>query len=252
MAAASTRSCTSCSRRHQGHRPRRGGRRSHRRDHGRLHPLGRAGRRRHPGDHRHRTHRRSPARPVRPQRHPDGPPPALHRRRPTASGADMSTRPRTGTPTRPRATSYRYYDGTAWTDHVSDRASPAGIPWTAAGQARGSTASTRMIRSATRPTRRRCSASSTEHRHRGGGSRRPRRGRRRDLRRADPGRQPEGQAHRAQQPVQVFDQHGNQLGIVHQVGQSRRRRCSASSTSVDQYLTHQLQITRPTAAVCCS
>ena len=39
--------------------------------HRRLHPLGRPGRRRHPGHHGHRAPRRPPARPVRPQRHPD-------------------------------------------------------------------------------------------------------------------------------------------------------------------------------------
>ncbi len=41
----------------------------------------------------------------------------------------------------------------------------------------------------------------------------------------------------------VFDQHGNTVGSVVQVGQSPlRRSCDSSTTSVDQYLTHQLEV----------
>ena len=47
----------------------------------------------------------------------------------------------------------------------------------------------------------------------------------------------------------VFDQHGNQIGAVNQVGQSAVKKALRLLTSVDQFLTHRLEITDRTGSV---
>ncbi len=47
----------------------------------------------------------------------------------------------------------------------------------------------------------------------------------------------------------VFDQNGNQLGSVNQVGQSTLKKALRLLTSVDQFLTHRLEITDPSGTV---
>lgn len=41
---------------------------------------------------------------------------------------------------------------------------------------------------------------------------------------------------------QVFDQHGNQLGVVNQVGQSTAKKLLRFVSSLDQYMTHHLEV----------
>lgn len=47
----------------------------------------------------------------------------------------------------------------------------------------------------------------------------------------------------------VFDQNGNQIGAVNQVGQSTLKKALRLLTSVDQFLTHKMEITDRTGAV---
>ncbi len=47
----------------------------------------------------------------------------------------------------------------------------------------------------------------------------------------------------------VFDQHGNQIAAVNQIGQSAAKKVLRLVASVDQFMTHQLQITDITGAV---
>lgn len=47
----------------------------------------------------------------------------------------------------------------------------------------------------------------------------------------------------------VFDQHGNQVAVVNQVGQSTAKKLLRMVASVDQYLTHKLEITDPQGRV---
>jgi uncharacterized protein YxjI len=47
----------------------------------------------------------------------------------------------------------------------------------------------------------------------------------------------------------VFDQNGNQLGAVNQVGQTTLKKALRLLTSVDQFLTHRLEITDRSGAV---
>ena len=46
----------------------------------------------------------------------------------------------------------------------------------------------------------------------------------------------------------VYDQHGRQIGAVRQVGQSAARKALRVLTSLDQYLTHRLEIVDPAGA----
>jgi len=48
----------------------------------------------------------------------------------------------------------------------------------------------------------------------------------------------------------VFDQHGNRLGSVVEVGQSELKKAVRLLTSYDKYLTHQLEVGTRTATSC--
>jgi uncharacterized protein YxjI len=47
----------------------------------------------------------------------------------------------------------------------------------------------------------------------------------------------------------VFDQHGTQIAAVRQVGQSKAKKVLRALTSLDQFMTHRLEITDATGAV---
>ena len=47
----------------------------------------------------------------------------------------------------------------------------------------------------------------------------------------------------------VFDQHGNQVAAVNQVGQSTTKKALRLVSSLDQFMTHQLQVTDPSGQV---
>ncbi len=47
----------------------------------------------------------------------------------------------------------------------------------------------------------------------------------------------------------VYDQHGNQVAAVNQIGQSTARKALRFMTNVDQFLTHRMQVTDPAGTV---
>jgi uncharacterized protein YxjI len=62
------------------------------------------------------------------------------------------------------------------------------------------------------------------------------------LHRAVPGGEPEDEDHRVTNEYSVFDGNGNLLGAVRQTGQSTLKKAARLFTSLDQYLTHKLEI----------
>lgn len=146
----------------------------------------------------------------------------------------------------------RYWDGTAWTDHVSDR----GITGTDPVDAPGAPQGTRLDRLDAGLTLGNEGKAETIHQqlhgdgYRGVGIDGPVAG---------------GGGGLLTEPIlvvnqkaklielnnqySVFDQHGNQIAAVNQVGQSTAKKVIRLVSSLDQFMTHKLQVTDVTGAV---
>lgn len=153
---------------------------------------------------------------------------------------------------------YRYWDGSRWTDHVSDQgitgSDPVAGPPPGATPAADTPGSARMDRVEDALTvgdeRKAVHEQITGEGRRGVGMTAPMAG---------------GGGSILDEPVlvvnqkakiielnnqySVFDQHGQQIAAVNQVGQSTAKKVLRLVGSVDQFMTHELEITDPAGAV---
>jgi uncharacterized protein YxjI len=139
----------------------------------------------------------------------------------------------------------RYYDGTAWTNHVSDNGTQSLDPLDQPAKAQGS----RMdgfewaLRVGDEGNREKIAQQLRDGGHRGAGIE---------------GVVPGGTGSVLDEPVlvvnqkakiielnnqfSVFDQHGNKIAAVNQVGQSAAKKVLRMVSNIDQFMTHKLQV----------
>lgn len=167
----------------------------------------------------------------------------------------MSEHPANWYPDPTRRHELRYYDGTAWTAHVSDRGITGSDPLDAAAQAQPAASSKldrfdQFVAVGDEGRDKTIEQQLTGTGHRGIGLEQPVAG---------------GSGSLFDEPIlivnqkaklielnnqySVFDQRGNQIAAVNQVGQSTAKKVLRLVASVDQFMTHRLQVTDRSGAV---
>ena len=143
----------------------------------------------------------------------------------------------------------RYWDGAAWTEHVSDNGVTAIDPMTAARPRPA------RLRADRRQRGRPGQDPRTAHARRP-----PRRGRRPAPRSGGGGtlfNEPilvvnqKAKVIELNNQYSVFNQHGQQVAAVNQVGQTTAKKVMRLVSSLDQFMTHKLEITDPAGSVLC-
>jgi len=147
----------------------------------------------------------------------------------------------------------RYWDGNAWTDHISDRGVAGTDPVAAAGSAPDNSRLDRLDAGLTLGNEGKHETINTQLTGTG----------RRGIGLTGPVAGGGGGV--LSEPIlivnqkaklielnnqySVFDQHGNQVAAVNQVGQSAAKKVLRMVSSFDQFMTHQLQVTDPSGRV---